>query len=620
MNLADASLAQLRAAFLNDAREFLLQIDHALLDAARGDDAPQAFGQAGEALRGLSIGADFLGLGEVCALCREAQQQLLIQLPSLAPARAADTRALNAIAARLHAALEADRSVAAPSEPVRAPGDASVAAVATAEYGASAEAVALAAIAPEVVPQADAAPGSHGVPEPDAAPEAQAAVEPQAEAPRKSPTAPSPEAAPEAEAARETETASGPEPAAAAEAEAEAPTAPVPEPASEPQMALGAEADEDAEPEPIAALAIDVETIADDVSPAAPQPSCVPLLQSLLQRVDALADGLREQRNAIDALRPPSSPSPPGDEVAVPEPPSAEIEVALATLGPWWLAWPASATFAAPNGDARRIAFGGSGELWMYGRSALREVQLPPPWPPPRGALRWPLDLPAGGVALRVDALHATRRLRFDALPRALAARTGVRAVAALDSGDAGQLPVLWLDAQAFGLGALEAGETLRDADAASAGANAWLAFDIGPQCCGVDLRALCEIALPRPPVHPLPGADAQLPGVAFWRGAALPLLDLGALLDSSPSLERAGAQLIVCEADGERWGWIVDRVRGMRDLGRGGAIAVGAGLPPPWDAARELLGGHGDEVCALLQPAALLRHALAPNDAMERR
>jgi chemotaxis signal transduction protein len=258
----------------------------------------------------------------------------------------------------------------------------------------------------------------------------------------------------------------------------------------------------------------------------------------------------------------------------------------------------------------------------MYGRHALREAQLPAPWPPPRGVLRWPLDLPGGGVALRVDALEPPRTLRFDALPRELTARTGVRAVAALDHGD-GALALL-LDAQAFGHGAALAGDPSSGAvappDATRAGATAWLAFDVGMQCCGIDLRALCEIALPRPPVYPLPGADARLPGVSFWRGAALPLLDVGAVLDSRPSLARDGAQLMICEAEGERWGWIVDRVRGMRDLGRGDAITVGPGLPPPWDAARELLGGHGDDVCALLQPAALLRHALAPRGTEERR
>lgn len=83
MNLAQATPAELMAAFTRDARVFLAQFEQALADVAMGVESMQSLGHAGEALRGIRIGADFLGLETVGQLCRQGEQELLVQLPGV---------------------------------------------------------------------------------------------------------------------------------------------------------------------------------------------------------------------------------------------------------------------------------------------------------------------------------------------------------------------------------------------------------------------------------------------------------------------------------------------------------------------------------------------------------
>lgn len=83
VNLAQASPDELMAAFARDAGVFLAQFEQALADVAMGVESMQALGHAGEALRGIRIGADFLGLEAVRQLCRQGEQELLVQLPGV---------------------------------------------------------------------------------------------------------------------------------------------------------------------------------------------------------------------------------------------------------------------------------------------------------------------------------------------------------------------------------------------------------------------------------------------------------------------------------------------------------------------------------------------------------
>ena len=82
--LRHASAQDLQAAFRVDAEEFLRLFIQGLQPQAQRDDTLQALGNAAEALRGIRIGADFLQLEAVSALCRQGEQDLLRQLPLIA--------------------------------------------------------------------------------------------------------------------------------------------------------------------------------------------------------------------------------------------------------------------------------------------------------------------------------------------------------------------------------------------------------------------------------------------------------------------------------------------------------------------------------------------------------
>lgn len=87
IRLRDAGADGLLAAFRVDAHEFLAQFTQGLRPQALRDDTLQGLGNAAEALRGIRIGADFLGLDAIGALCREGEQDLLQQLPAVAAGR-----------------------------------------------------------------------------------------------------------------------------------------------------------------------------------------------------------------------------------------------------------------------------------------------------------------------------------------------------------------------------------------------------------------------------------------------------------------------------------------------------------------------------------------------------
>ena len=87
IRLRDAGADGLLAAFRVDAHEFLAQFTQGLRPQPLRDDTLQGLGNAAEALRGIRIGADFLALDAIGALCRQGEQDLLQQLPLVAAGR-----------------------------------------------------------------------------------------------------------------------------------------------------------------------------------------------------------------------------------------------------------------------------------------------------------------------------------------------------------------------------------------------------------------------------------------------------------------------------------------------------------------------------------------------------
>ena len=116
MNLAQASMHDLRSAFDVDVRQFLAQFDGAVQDVCGARDA-QALGAAGEALRGIRLGAEFLGFEDLGRACREVEQELLRQLPLLASRDAGAARRVRELASTLHEAVGGAIAAAAAQEP-----------------------------------------------------------------------------------------------------------------------------------------------------------------------------------------------------------------------------------------------------------------------------------------------------------------------------------------------------------------------------------------------------------------------------------------------------------------------------------------------------------------------
>ncbi|MBU6441853.1 MAG: hypothetical protein KGS28_16650, partial [Betaproteobacteria bacterium] len=105
MNLAQASPGELRAAFGLDAREFLALFDDAVREACDRRDQ-QALGAAAEALRGIRIGAEFLGLDPLSSACRELEGELLVQLPRLGAQADTECARVQGLVRGLHEVLE----------------------------------------------------------------------------------------------------------------------------------------------------------------------------------------------------------------------------------------------------------------------------------------------------------------------------------------------------------------------------------------------------------------------------------------------------------------------------------------------------------------------------------
>jgi len=92
--------------------------------------------------------------------------------------------------------------------------------------------------------------------------------------------------------------------------------------------------------------------------------------------------------------------------------------------------------------------------------------------------------------------------------------------------------------------------------------------FVIGSAAFALDALAVLEVAGERPWV-PLPFAPRGAPGVASWRGRAIALVDVGALLSGGHSLApgQVRARTVVARAAGCTVALPVDQVREVHDV-----------------------------------------------------
>jgi chemotaxis signal transduction protein len=94
---------------------------------------------------------------------------------------------------------------------------------------------------------------------------------------------------------------------------------------------------------------------------------------------------------------------------------------------------------------------------------------------------------------------------------------------------------------------------------------------------------------LPRVRLSPVPRAAPWHAGVLSYRGAALPVMDLGRRLGDQPCAPRIGNRVLVVDvqrpAGVERWGVLVEQVLHVRDVdeasahGAGRVVGLGDGL-----------------------------------------
>ena len=443
VNLAQATPAELMAAFTQDATAFLAVFERSLREASGAAETLQALGHAGEALRGIRIGAEFLGLDAMSALCRQGEQELLRQLPQVGGGRPVQWPLLEQVVAGLRRQL---RAASAPALPARAKppmqaGDAQEHKIVEPAASASGERPhAPGAALP--APDADALRPAEGVE--NAAPQPASSGKPDATLPDPAePVAPS-----------------------------EPPLASAPDLAPQPRLAV--EANVTAGPPPLPA-----------------EPAMLALGEPLLQRLSEIPDLLREQieswrslREALEADRlarapangAPEPPRPdtagaPAGDTAVPQgdasgtapgiapaapsrdddmpaapgesgpaaaghaqPWNARIEVRLARLGHWLLALPATKVLGLVPRDGQDWQLPRGDRLLLTEEGAVPVLTLDGDWGGPAEAEGCSLLLQHGGrfFALRVDACLPARTLHFWSIPPQIGGRHGIDAAAVL--------------------------------------------------------------------------------------------------------------------------------------------------------------------------------------------
>ena len=152
------------------------------------------------------------------------------------------------------------------------------------------------------------------------------------------------------------------------------------------------------------------------------------------------------------------------------------------------------------------------------------------------------------------------------------------------------------------------------------------LSFVVGAEVYGVDILSIREIIKLRE-ITEVPRAPRFLLGVVTVRGLVLPVVDvrLRLRLDVRP-LERA-ARILVVMHKGERYGLLVDEVRGVVRFADSQIEPPPPSLSPSeapflrghWTPSRKWRGAHGDPVVARCA-ARLRRGALVKGDDLRRR
>ena len=89
------------------------------------------------------------------------------------------------------------------------------------------------------------------------------------------------------------------------------------------------------------------------------------------------------------------------------------------------------------------------------------------------------------------------------------------------------------------------------------------LAFQLGEETYGLDIREVAEILLPRAPT-PLPRTQPFVLGVLILRGEVVPVLDLATRLGLPPGTHSRRSRILVVRDGEDRVGFRVDRVQGV--------------------------------------------------------
>lgn len=111
--------------------------------------------------------------------------------------------------------------------------------------------------------------------------------------------------------------------------------------------------------------------------------------------------------------------------------------------------------------------------------------------------------------------------------------------------------------------GTLETAPEEGGAGEAASDRREFLAFVLGGETFGVDIRCVSEILMPRP-VTRLPRAPGFILGIVGLRGAILPVADTAVRLGLRREPSDAYARIVVLKDGDEAMGFVVDAVAGV--------------------------------------------------------
>lgn len=92
------------------------------------------------------------------------------------------------------------------------------------------------------------------------------------------------------------------------------------------------------------------------------------------------------------------------------------------------------------------------------------------------------------------------------------------------------------------------------------------LIFQVGPEYLGLEAVKIHQISDPMKPVR-VPNAPVHILGIANFRGAVIPVIDLRRRLGIEPLDRQAEPMMIVAEEATRKVGLVVDRVVGLKRI-----------------------------------------------------